>query len=385
MTDLMVISHACFMGINRSVYRLFKTSGWNIEIIAPRTLKFPNGIREAEPARESDPPIHFLELKGSNPRTYSFDGLETVMNTKQPSLVLLDNDPVSFIALKVGKWCQNNKSKLYCISCENMPLDMRSAFKRRGWRGLPSAIVKRILLWQTKKIVEGVFSINRDGQLILKKEGFKNVVHMPLGFDPEYFYPDAFKGEEIRNKLGLTKPVIAYFGRLTKEKGIHVLIKALSGMKDQAWHLLMDDFDEYASDYTKEIHDLLEESGIRDRVVFISPSHYEMGGYMNASDIVVVPSVSTYQWKEQYGRVVAEALACSKKVVVSDSGSLKEVLNDYGYIFPEGHSESLCKVIKKLLHLPKMDNKRILALSEFAIKELSILKQKKVMQSAFNR
>ena len=48
---------------------------------------------------------------------------------------------------------------------------------------------------------------------------------MPLGFDPAFFFPDENSGTEIRKKFGLKGKVIAYFGRLTREKGIHVLIR----------------------------------------------------------------------------------------------------------------------------------------------------------------
>ena len=54
---------------------------------------------------------------------------------------------------------------------------------------------------------------------------------MPIGFDPAFFFPDPVARERVRRKSGLTEKVIAYFGRLTKEKGVHILIQALSGMK----------------------------------------------------------------------------------------------------------------------------------------------------------
>lgn len=381
MIDLLVVSHACFMGINRGVYRLFKESGWNIEIIAPQTLQFPNGLRQAELAREDDPPIHFLELKGTNPRTYSFEGLKRLLDQKKPAIVLLDNDPVSRMAIDIGKWCTIHQAQLYCISCENMPLDIASTLKRRGIKGLASAFLKRILLKLSKKRVAGVFCINSDGERIFKAEGFQNVVRMPLGYDPEYFYPDTVKREEIRKELGLTYPVIAYFGRLTPEKGVHVLIGALSGLMDLNWQLMMDDFDEYSTAYTLDIKQLLDTSGIRDRVVFISPSHYEIAGYMNAADIVVLPSVSTPVWKEQYGRVVPEAFACGKDVVVTDCGSLPELSDKHGIIFPQGNSTSLKGIIKELLINGEQNNSGSNEASRYAMKNLSIQKQKEVMQN----
>ncbi|MFM9944318.1 MAG: glycosyltransferase [Bacteroidia bacterium] len=383
----MVVSHACFMAINRKVYHLFAQDGWNVELVAPVTLNFPSGKKEAEPQSKGDPLIHYLNLIGDNPRTYYFKGLETLLFEKKPGIVLLDNDPVSQMALNVGKWCKKNNAKLFCISNENLPLDIFSSIKRRGWKNLPATIAKRILLFKTKKVVDGIFTINNEGKQIFRTEGYKQVEKTPLGFDPSYFYPDNQTRETLRTKLKLTKPVIAYFGRLTKEKGIHILIKALEGLKEQEWILMMDGFDEYASGYTKEIHQLLKDGGIMKRVVFISPSHYEIGGYMNTADIVVIPSVSAPHWKEQYGRVAAEAMACGKLVVASDSGALPQLIDKFGILFPEGDIKALKTILLNILtestseYAIHSSN----SIADYAKERLSVNQQKSIMIESFNK
>lgn len=372
------------MAINRNIYHLFIHDGWNVEMVVPVSLNFPAGNKQAEPQNDADPFIHYLNLNGDNPRTYLFEGLNYILEEKKPRIVLLDNDPVSRLALVVGKWCNQNNAKLFCISNENLPLDIFSAIRRRGWRNLPAAIVKRILLNKTKKVVDGVFTINSYGKQIFIDEGYKNVEQMPLGFDPNYFHPDTNTRASLRAKLGLTKTVIAYFGRLTKEKGVHILIKALQELKELEWLLIMDDFDEYASDYNKEIRRLIKEADIMDRMVFINPNHYEIAGFMNASDIVVVPSITAPHWKEQYGRVAAEAMACGKTVIASDSGALPELLNNYGWIFPEGDVQSLKKLLKNLLTTNTSFNEKSRdSISAYAKNELSLVRQKTVMQASF--
>lgn len=374
------------MAINRNIYHLFMQDGWNIEMVVPVSLNFPTGNKKAESRREEDPYIHYLNLNGDNPRTYLFEGLKNVLEEQKPRIVLLDNDPVSRLALVVGKWCSQNNVKLFCTSCENLPLDVFSAIKRRGWKNLPAAIAKRILLSRTKKVVDGVFCINSFGKQIFIDEGYRYVEQMPLGFDPNYFHPDTITRASLRAKLGLTKTVIAYFGRLTKEKGVHILIKALQELKELEWLIMMDDFDEYASDYNKEIRRLIREADIMDRVIFINPSHYEIAGYMNAADIVVVPSITAPHWKEQYGRVAAEAMACGKTVIASDSGALPELLNNHGWLFPEGNVQSLIKLLKDLLTTNNRINKKSSdSISAYAKNELSLVRQKTVMQASFEK
>jgi glycosyltransferase involved in cell wall biosynthesis len=381
--NLLVISQACFTAINRSVYRELTKQGWTVDLVVPKILNFPSGVRKADPGLPGDPPIHFLPLKGENPRIYRFEGLISLLDEKRPGTVLLDNDPVSRIALTVGQWCTENHSKLFCISCENLSLSVNNTIRRRGWKALPAAIFKRILLKRTKKVVDGIFTLNNDGKRIFTKERFKRVEQMPLGFDPEYFFPDDNERERLRKKLGLQKTVFAYFGRLIPEKGIHILIKALEKLKIYDWQLMMDEFDEYASDYNGEINRLLITSGIMDRVIHVRPDHFQIGGYMNAADIILVPSIAVPNWKEQYGRVAAEAMACGKLVVASDSGSLPELLGNHGLLFKEGHTDDLAGILEKILTNGLKDYPEPGKIASYAKKELSLTKQTQIMKAAF--
>lgn len=383
MLDLLVISHACFTAINRNIYSLFQQDGWKVELVVPKYLQFPSMLKQADPQLDNDPPINFLDLVGNNPRSYHFDGLNDLLADKKPDIVLLDNDPVSALAFQVGSWCAKNGARLYCISCENLSLGVLDTIRRRGVKSLPAAIYKRGLLYRSRPVVHGVFTINKDGKELLEKEGYRKVTQIPLGFDSRYFFPDHEIRQKLREKLGITKTCFAYFGRLTKEKGIHLMITALSGLKHYSWHLVMDHFDASATEYTKEVSRLLEEAGILDRVIFVSPTHFEIAGYMNAVDVIVVPSVSIPNWKEQYGRVAAEGLACGKQVIVSDSGSLPDLTGGFATIFPEGKAERLKLTLEEILganyhpvHSPE-------EIASYAQQKLSIIKQKELMEEAF--
>lgn len=68
--------------------------------------------------------------------------------------------------------------------------------------------------------------------------------------------------------------------------------------------------------------------------------------WMNAADIFVLSSA----W-EGFGLVVAEAMACQKLVVASDSGGVKEVLGDYGFMIPPHDSNALAAALKKAIIL----------------------------------
>jgi glycosyltransferase involved in cell wall biosynthesis len=57
--------------------------------------------------------------------------------------------------------------------------------------------------------------------------------------------------------------------------------------------------------------------------------------------VLVMPSLSRPNWKEQFGRAAVEAMAAGVPVVAYDSGSLREVVGDAGVLVPEGDADAL--------------------------------------------
>ena len=51
-------------------------------------------------------------------------------------------------------------------------------------------------------------------------------------------------------------------------------------------------------------------------------------------------------WKEQFGRVLVEAMASGVAVIGSDSGAIPGVIGDAGLIVPEGDEAALTRAIK---------------------------------------
>ncbi len=58
-------------------------------------------------------------------------------------------------------------------------------------------------------------------------------------------------------------------------------------------------------------------------------------------DVVIVPSLSTPGWTEQFCRVAVEAMASGVPVIASDSGALPEVVGDAGLLVPPGDPAAL--------------------------------------------
>jgi glycosyltransferase involved in cell wall biosynthesis len=68
--------------------------------------------------------------------------------------------------------------------------------------------------------------------------------------------------------------------------------------------------------------------------------------------ILVLPSLTTPTWKEQFGHVLIEAMACGVPVIGSDSGAIPEVIGGAGLVVPEGNVEALAAALRGLISTP---------------------------------
>jgi glycosyltransferase involved in cell wall biosynthesis len=69
---------------------------------------------------------------------------------------------------------------------------------------------------------------------------------------------------------------------------------------------------------------------------------------MRQCDVLVGPSRTTPRWKEQFGRMLVEAMACGVPVIGSTSGEIPNVIGDAGLVVPEGDGVALRTAIARL-------------------------------------
>lgn len=366
MIDLLVVSHACFRRVNRLVYNvLANENNMSVHIIAPKAL-IQNGIvTVADKVVDGDVAITFENLMGTNPRTYKMDNTIELLSKLKPKMIYLDNDPVSFQAIQLGKWAKKNGSKLVCLSCENLPFDFKESIQRLGYRGFLTSIFKNIVLQFSRKNVDHVFAINNAGEKIFKKLKFKSVSISPLGFDSTIFYPNPITRDIKRKELSIEEHqvVVAYIGRTVFEKGIHILLESLAQLLvNKEWVLLLDKFSATKTTYQEKIVQKIHDLGLQDRVKYFDAPHEMVAQYMNAADVVVIPSIATPKWVEQYGRVAPEAMACGKLVLAARTGALPEIIADCGLTFEESNTKQLSEILlRSITFYSEFDNIRLKA------------------------
>lgn len=159
---------------------------------------------------------------------------------------------------------------------------------------------------------------------------------------------------QLKNEYNIDNKdiVVGYCGRITREKGILELVKAIKKIDtNKNVKLLIVGSQWYEKLYEdKYVLKLKEEiNPIKDKVIFTGYIKQEdMPKVYNTLDIVVIPSL----WEEPFGCVAIEAMAAGKPLVVAKSGALPEIVNeDYAYIIEKNSQfiDNMTNSIKKLV------------------------------------
>jgi glycosyltransferase involved in cell wall biosynthesis len=80
--------------------------------------------------------------------------------------------------------------------------------------------------------------------------------------------------------------------------------------------------------------------------------HDDVPAWLSAMDVLSAPSWTTKRWREQFGRMLVEAMACGVTVVASNSGEMPFVVGDAGVIVTEGDDAAWANAIERLVADP---------------------------------
>ncbi|MBC7235610.1 MAG: glycosyltransferase family 4 protein [Chloroflexi bacterium] len=188
----------------------------------------------------------------------------------------------------------------------------------------------------------GAIAGNVEAAEVLRAKGFRGPLRIipQFGIDPELFAPmERPVGREF---------TVGYAGRLVAEKGLLTLIEALALLGGH-WRFLVCG----AGPLRQEMETRLGHLALLGRVEFRGqvPSA-QMPEWYRQMDVLVLPSRTQPNWKEQFGRVLIEAMACGVAVIGSDSGEIPNVIGEAGLVFPEGDAQALANLLATLRDNP---------------------------------
>lgn len=168
------------------------------------------------------------------------------------------------------------------------------------------------------------------------------------GIDAETFA--AGQGQQLRRRLGLGgKIVVGQVGQIEPMKGVACLIEALEKVRKtnpEVYGLIVGVPTAHQGELEKQIQEL----GLEGFVSFAGYSE-DVSEVMSSIDILALPSS-----REAFGRVLIEAMACSRPVVAFNVDAVPEVVEDgvTGILVPPGDVEGLARSIRTLADDPAL-------------------------------
>ncbi len=333
---VLVVAHNAVGASNRRrLEMLAEAPGLEVALLSPRTW-FEEG-RQIDIAAPQT--ARFLWRTGrtlatNNTTRYVYlHGLFELVRGFRPDVLDVHEEPFSFSALQAllaRDWLAP-RAALVFYSAVNV---------HRRWR-MPYRAIEKLLLARA----DGAYAPNAEVPEILRAKGLRSeAATIPLGVDVERFATGPRL--PLDDRLGgAQRPYVGFLGRLEPVKGIDGLLEAAARMRQSGTIVIAGEGSERA-----RLAASVRDRGLSDRVRFLPVIPFdEVPSFMRALDVLVLPSVTILPLhKEQFGRVLAEAMAAGVPVVGSSSGAIPEVIGDAGLVVPERDPAALAAALDRL-------------------------------------
>jgi glycosyltransferase involved in cell wall biosynthesis len=263
--------------------------------------------------------------------THFYPQLGRVLAAAQPDLIHVDEEPYNLATWQAIRWAARHSRPALFFTWQNLQRRYPPPF---GW-------IERYSYRHSVHAIAG----SQEARQVLLDKGYPGPVTVipQFGIDPQLFDRDA------QPPLAAPSPqhrlTVGYAGGLVPEKGIDTLLHALAACQQPSGEserlpcrlLLAGGGPQQAA-----LERLAAQLNLGQHVVFLGRvGSTQMPAFFASIDVLVVPSRTTPTWKEQFGRVLVEAMACQTPVIGSDSGEIPHVIGDAGLIFAEGNAQAL--------------------------------------------
>ncbi len=173
------------------------------------------------------------------------------------------------------------------------------------------------------------------------------------GVHPAFFSPGDRAGARAALGLDPDRPLVVFVGRIQPLKGPDLAVRTMEQLTELGYgeaRLLIIGGSSGADHHEVQLHELVDELGLSDRVDFVQPQpHHTLSSYYRAADVVMVPSRS-----ESFGLVALEAAACGIPVVASAVGGLLSLVDHgrTGFVVTERNPRPFAEAIAMILDDP---------------------------------
>ena len=345
MSNLLIIAHSYLHPQWRGKLYSLSSAFRSVVVIHPSEQMSNNMKYQADAQSNSNSPdnLTFVFLKAlciNSPSLYTYLNIPKFVwhfIRANPTCILLEEDPYSsvgiltLICVTFLKWLKPNV-KLCLFSWDNLNRLPSNYFKRT---------LKALATIFARNILDGIVCGNVDASLIArtKKQYACPCVVLPyLGVTKT-----ATKSREYPHQRPLT---IGFIGRMVSEKGLLTLLESFNLIESSKKPNLML---VGSGPLLVQLMHICKTNSIS-AVCQGWVSFNEATEYLSQIDILVLPSLTTSSWKEQFGLVLPQAMLMGIPCIGSSSGAIPQVINNSDLIFSEGSKFELAKKLSMLIN-----------------------------------
>jgi glycosyltransferase involved in cell wall biosynthesis len=336
---VLMISKACVVGsYQKKLEELACLPDLELTVAVPPFWRDERGILPLERQHTSGYDLRVLPmaLNGSF-HLHFYPSLGRHIRDLQPDLVHIDEEPYNLAAAQALWLARRWGARALFFSWQNL-------LRRYP---PPFCLLERYVLRHADCAIVG----NCESADVWRAKGYTGplAVIPQFGVDPDLYAPQPRRPNP--------QVVVGYVGRLVEEKGVDLLLEALAGLEGEWQARILG-----SGPAESALRSQAEGAGLAGRVSFDGwiPSS-ALPAYYRHLDVLVVPSRTLRRWKEQFGRVLIEAMACGVPVVGAHSGEIPHVIGDAGLIFPEGDAAALRAHLACLVHDPDLRDRLAVA------------------------
>jgi glycosyltransferase involved in cell wall biosynthesis len=325
---VVMLSKACVVGAyQKKLEELAALPGVELTAVVPPAWRDERGVLELERQHVTgyDLLVEPMAFNGQF-HTHFYPGLGRLLRRVRPDLVHIDEEPYNF-ATAHALWLSRR------VGARTLFFSWQNLLRRYP---LPFRLLERYVLGRADAGIVG----NHEAGEVWRRKGFRGplAVIPQFGVDPTIYSP----GQARAPGRGF---LIGYVGRLVEEKGVDLLLTALGSLPG-TWRACILG----SGPQRLALQEQAGRLGLSGRVTFDAwIGSQGMPAYYRQLDVLVVPSRTRPNWKEQFGRVAVEAMACGVPVIGSDSGEIPHVLGDAGLVFAENDADALRAHLLRLM------------------------------------
>jgi glycosyltransferase involved in cell wall biosynthesis len=269
-----------------------------------------------------------MTLNG-NFHLHHYPQLSRIMREVQPEVVHIDEEPFNYATFQATRLARRNHARTLFFTWQNL------------YRKYPPPF-RQFELYNYQHAAAAIAG-NRDAADVLRRKGYHGKIHVlpQFGFDMEIY-----KRSQPRQKRQPDAPfTVGFLGRLKEEKGLPLIVEALGYLPENCRAVFVGH-----GPMKEALEEQAKQLGVAERIT-IKPGvpTSQVPREIEQWDAHVLPSLSRSNWIEQFGRTLAEAMACEVPVIGSSSGEIPHVIGDAGLVFPEGDARALSERIRELM------------------------------------